>query len=613
MNFLRCIVMCLLAVLISGQAAAIDDDKDAYFDSLYNRYKEEVVNYERDDKIDKVVLELNRVITYLESNGRSARAIQVISRKVDNQDLLDNPLFKGEYIQMEARVKRLNGDATAALEKYIEAKELFEKEKDWSRLSHCLVLIGEHCRASSLHDKALEYLNEAEALYFDKGLTDTMNLLHIYNRLAAVHNEYSGDTSLTLGFTRKALDLAIKTGNKNAQAISYNEMGFTYKNLMLFKKANACYRKAEALWRSVGAKISIANVMNNRAMSYQSENFYSDSALTLYHQLIDYVAKEELVYSLARPYQYLFELALLQKDTGRAFGHFVKYNDEVYKERDRQHTLSMRNLSEKYESEKAKNELIKVNKDLDQAKEKVKEEEQANQRKAIYIIVLAVLVIAVLLLMLFLRRSNIKLNNRNKEKDALIQEIHHRVKNNLQFISSIMNMQMNVSENDRELDSLSDASRRIKAMALVHEMLYNQGNTEGIQIKRYLEELTSTLRELVDVDDKPIDFTMDVDDLQFDVSTSIALGMISSEFIANSIKHAFNDIDKPKILVSLKKDVKGNNHLFMLEDNGPGFEQAESSSSLGLRLIDIFSRQLKGDYELNTKSGCKFEINFKVK
>lgn len=150
-------------------------------------------------------------------------------------------------------------------------------------------------------------------------------------------------------------------------------------------------------------------------------------------------------------------------------------------------------------------------------------------------------------------------------------------------------------------------------MALVHEMLYNQGNTEGIQIKRYLEELTSTLRELVDVDEKPIEFTMDVDDLQFDVSTSIALGMISSEFIANSIKHAFIEIDKPKILVSLKKDEQGNNHIFMLEDNGPGFEQTESSSSLGLRLIDIFSRQLKGDYELSTKSGCKFEINFKVK
>lgn len=613
MNFLRSIVTSILVFLSVGYGYATDTDDDRYLDSLYTRFQEEIAIYEEDNKIDKVVLELNRVITYLESNGRAAKARQIISSEIDNQALLSNPLFQGEFIQLQARVEKANGDAPLALEKYLEAKEIFELEKDWTRLSHCLVLIGEHCRASAIHDKALEYLQEAEKLYLSKGLTDTMNLLHIYNRLAAVHNEYTADTSYTLSYTRKALNLAIKIGNKNAQAISYNEMGFTYKNLRMYDRANTCYKKAEELWRSVGASLSIANVINNRAMSYQSEDFYSDSAYQLYNQLIDFVADKELVYSLARPYQYLFELALLQKDTGTAFGYFAKYNDEVFKERNRMHTISLRNLSEKYENEKAKNELVKVNKDLDQAKEKVKEEEQANKRKAIYISVLAVLILSVAILMLFLRRSNIKLNNRNKEKDVLIQEIHHRVKNNLQFISSIMNMQMNVSENDRELDSLSDASRRIKAMALVHEMLYNQDNTEGIKIKQYIEELTSTLKELVDVNDKPIEFNIDVDDVQFDVSTSIALGMISSEFIANSIKHAFKKVDEPMITVALKKGAQGNNYLFLLEDNGPGFEQKESSSSLGLRLIDIFSRQLKGSYELNTKSGTKFEINFNAK
>ena len=203
---------------------------------------------------------------------------------------------------------------------------------------------------------------------------------------------------------------------------------------------------------------------------------------------------------------------------------------------------------------------------------------------------------------------------KNKEKDSLIQEIHHRVKNNLQFIGSLINMQINTSKNTAEIDTLNDASRRIKSMALVHEMLYNRNDVKGIEINKYISELISSINDVVNSKKIPIKFTIDCDILDFETSKAIALGMITSELVSNSIKYAFGKTKKPQITISLKTDHNNQTIAFIVSDNGIGMKgkKKESPEKLGLRLISIFSRQLKGDYSFINEKGLTFKLTFKL-
>lgn len=152
-----------------------------------------------------------------------------------------------------------------------------------------------------------------------------------------------------------------------------------------------------------------------------------------------------------------------------------------------------------------------------------------------------------------LKQANRILNLKNLEKHTFIQEIHHRVKNNLQFVSSLMNMQITSSHNPNYIDALTDATRRIRAMALVHEMLCNQNELQGLDIKQYLSELIHSITDIVNTKDLQIKFIIEVESLYFNTNKSIALGMITSELISNSIKYAFVKTDNPeiKILLSL--------------------------------------------------------------
>ena len=220
-----------------------------------------------------------------------------------------------------------------------------------------------------------------------------------------------------------------------------------------------------------------------------------------------------------------------------------------------------------------------------------------------------------------LRKEKIELEEKNNiieiqnnEKDTLIQEIHHRVKNNLQFVSSLISMQINASSNEKEIYSLNDASRRIRAMALVHEMLYNQDDISGVNIKQYLQELIQSINELVNTTNIPIKFNVKSEELLFDTTKAIALGMITSELISNSIKYAFKDTNQPIIDIELEKNSSLSTYIFSVKDNGSGMVEFEDGrNKLGMRLISIFSRQLKGNYNFESKNGVKYSIEFYLK
>lgn len=199
------------------------------------------------------------------------------------------------------------------------------------------------------------------------------------------------------------------------------------------------------------------------------------------------------------------------------------------------------------------------------------------------------------------------------EQISLLQEVHHRVKNNLQFISAMLKMQINAVKHEKDKAALKDASRRINAMALVHDMLYNKEKVEYISVKEYLTELISKLSELSSHDSGNVKFNVNIDDVKFDINNCVSIGMITSEIISNAIKYAFVGVEKPVIDITLKFNHTDNMVIYSIHDNGEGILIKNNASGIGLRLIDIFARQMEAEYESLNKNGLQYVFKIPYK
>ena len=519
------------------------------------------------------------------------------------------PFYQGRLCFELALIYKYQNDYAQSLSYYLKAKSIFEKIRSWSYLVKCETHLAEYYRSLGKHKNANDYIDAALINYKKYKLADTALLITIYNRAAAIDNESNPDAFASIRNSRMALYLAKRSGNKDAEATSLNELGFTYKNHRKLDSSEFFYRKAEEIWFSIGDKAAALHAMNNRAMLYMHNNYDQAKIADLYSRMISIVTKEKIDYPLNDAYSYFSLSSLARGDSGKAYKYFYLYHKNVVSNIRQQYDIQVTNITERYESEKAKKEVKRVTGELSDSLIALERKKAQNRRMYFFIAVLIALTALIAFLLVRIKKTNLQLAERNKEKDALIQEIHHRVKNNLQFISSLINMQMNSSVDNREIHTLNDASRRIRAMALVHEMLYNAKETKGISIKQYLEELVISLDQLVNSDKIPIAFKLHLEDESFNVSDSIALGMITSELVSNSMKHGFKGTKNPEIEMVLRKEK--NNVLFTIRDNGVGLKDGgEQKKTLGMRLIDIFSRQLKGNYTIAAKSGYCYEIQF---
>jgi len=210
-----------------------------------------------------------------------------------------------------------------------------------------------------------------------------------------------------------------------------------------------------------------------------------------------------------------------------------------------------------------------------------------------------------------LTHSYEEISEQDAEKEILLKEIHHRVKNNLQIISSLLNIHINTTKNKNEIKVFRDSQSRIKSMALVHERLYAEGDLARISTKGYITELGHQLLFAYDSSEN-VKIEMDVEDVKLDIDTFIPLGLILNELLTNSLEHAFPSERKGTISISLKT-VEGNISIDFIDDGigiPKGFD-IKSSESLGLELVETLSTQIDGKLLfLENEVGCGFNISF---
>ncbi|MCU0432760.1 MAG: hypothetical protein MUC87_04835 [Bacteroidia bacterium] len=205
-----------------------------------------------------------------------------------------------------------------------------------------------------------------------------------------------------------------------------------------------------------------------------------------------------------------------------------------------------------------------------------------------------------------------EISRQNEEKSVMLKEIHHRVKNNLQVISSLLNLQAEGITDERVLTLFEDCRHRVNSMALIHEKMYQSHNLVNIDINSYIDELMHSLVDAYDTD-KTIHLKTDVENLPFRIDTIVPLGLILNEIISNAMKYAFRGLAEGTIMVRLQKT--GENE-YMLEagDNGRGLPAGfdlSKASSLGMQLIVMLSEQLSGHVEMVKGTGTVYKIHFR--
>ena len=254
-------------------------------------------------------------------------------------------------------------------------------------------------------------------------------------------------------------------------------------------------------------------------------------------------------------------------------------------------------------------------------KEKELELEFAEKKSTFYIVIASLIGLALFITALLLiknKKQTKQLNSQNKqinealnENKLLVKEIHHRVKNNFQMVSSLLDLQTRDIEDEKAKELAKEGQNRIKSMALIHQKLY-QKEDGLIDFSDYLKILVNQIKTLF-TGEQEVEVHLNAEDLNLDVDTALPLGLIVNELLTNTFKYGLKDNQKNIIQIEVNQQENGMYNMIFL-DNGSGLKQGldiKKAKSLGLKLITRLTRQLQGDLIYKYDNGAKFEITFK--
>ena len=201
------------------------------------------------------------------------------------------------------------------------------------------------------------------------------------------------------------------------------------------------------------------------------------------------------------------------------------------------------------------------------------------------------------------------------EKDSLLKEIHHRVKNNLQMVSSLLSLQTKNTRSKAAIEALEEGKSRVKAMALIHQKLYQNDDLSVIEMQGYIESLINSIQSVYKKGGHSINITIDAEGVELDIDRAIPFGLILNELVSNSFKYAFpQDDSNGKIYIHLRK-IAGQEGFFEYTDNGiglPNDTEERANTSMGIRLMNRLANQLQTSLNTDkTSEGVRFWFNFK--
>jgi len=209
------------------------------------------------------------------------------------------------------------------------------------------------------------------------------------------------------------------------------------------------------------------------------------------------------------------------------------------------------------------------------------------------------------------RQAEQRIREQLQEKEVLLKEIHHRVKNNLQVISSLLYLQAQQIDDEAHLAVLTESRSRVKSMALVHEKLYNSDDLSDIDYASYMEEFAHYLLQTYTGEGREVDLVLDCEPVALAIDCAVPLSLLVNELVTNSLKYAWNGRERMSLTLGLHHD--GEQCLLTVADDGPGLpkeQDLEDPGTLGLQLVVNLARQVHGRLETSSDNGAYFNLRF---
>lgn len=502
---------------------------------------------------------------------------------------------------------------------------------------------------------ALQYVIKAAKKYEEIGKKEGIGMA--YNRIGSVYL-LQGNQELAILYMNKALSVHKQIGANNSLANDLNNLGEIYRLNNQYLLALQNFNEANAFFRQNNDSISIGYVSGNIGLVYaaidqtDSANFYLSTATEILNQKGDFYpiavyltetaniylkqgntnaalekAKEALV--LSKRENYMEQIRDANKLLSDIYARRNDYEKAFFALND------YYNAKDSISNSKIISDMAEIRADYEVTKKEaeIKSLQAINTLRNRISFGLGVGFLLVTLLTIILVRMNKKVRITNSlltiqkaeveqkneiirtaliEKETLLKEIHHRVKNNLQIISSLLNMQSQKVKDKKAIEAFSESQRRLHSIALVHQTLYQNENLARINIKEYFEDLLETIHQSFYSKTRSINYDINIADVNLNVDTAVPLGLIINELVTNAFKYAFNKTNEGAISINLNKE-EGHSYSLIVKDNGSGLPEnltMNETESLGLKLVNILVRQLEGTIDVNSNNGAEFTIHF---
>lgn len=323
--------------------------------------------------------------------------------------------------------------------------------------------------------------------------------------------------------------------------------------------------------------------------------------------------------ALAPTYLALSESNLDRGNYKNAYEYFTKYKAYEDSILDETKTRQIAELQTEYETEKKDQAIVEL-----EQKSEIQRLQTEKQKSQIYLSLAGIALLLVIAFIFYYRSrlkqkanyqletKNAEIAKQNDEKEVLLKEIHHRVKNNLQIISSLLSMQTRGLTDHKVIDAMKESQSRVKTMALIHEKLYQYENLSSINMQEYMKQLSEFLTQTYGRN-KEIEVTINTEDINLDIDTAVPLGLITNELLSNALKYAFEGVETGEIQINLSRSESGDFRL-VIKDSGVGLDKdmdIEKTTSLGLRLVRTLTRQINGNLSIDSHPGTTFSIDFR--
>ncbi|MDR7369900.1 histidine kinase dimerization/phosphoacceptor domain -containing protein [Flavobacterium aquidurense] len=553
------------------------------------------------------------------------------------------------------------GNFKAALQKYNEAKNLYEAIGDKDQMQNLYSHMSETCSKIGLYTESVKY--SLQSINMGEQDKNIFFLMEDYTNLALTYYKM-GNYELALNYHQKSFDYNLKI---YSEFFSFYNASYIIKDLIKLgrnKKAKHFFNTTvrnlkvtdarDQIWLQICYMI-LFDDLNNYPISNQA--CYNLMELQKANQkklpeMINLEINNNIVahlfkiknYELAAEYlnnniklgksikdidmiingQFMkFKLDSAAGNYISAISHLRKYEkakDSIFNDLK---FYQISNLQIKYETEKKDKNIHVLTNQSELQKVKIKNDKIIKIVAGVILILLLIITILIFrsyknkkesnekleLSKLDIEKKNKVLKNVVKEKEWLLKELHHRVKNNLQVVMSLLNTQSSYLKDEYAVDAIKNSQNRIYSMSLIHQRLYQSDGLSCVKISEYIKELVNYLKDSYQSESN---YILDIEDIEMHVSQAVPIGLILNEAITNALKYAFPDQKKGTIKISLRH-FEDDYFALEISDNGIGIEgeiDITKYNSLGMKLMEGLSSDLNGEFKVTSSNGLKISVVF---